>query len=260
MELARLRQIYGLSAAWWVIGSAFRGVRNSAHPLRWLPKGPNSVLVYGAATSVMATVMATLVDSGIRAELLVADPALGGVQVLIDAGWVCIGTHPFMRRWASPGPGHGGPAEPTVSLPIVGRVAELTGPAELKIAGQIVADAHGRDPDPIITSTPNSSEDEPVRRVWGVYDSGEMVSCATTVEVGDTVVLWDVATRPNCQRRGYGKTLLNVIHARYADSSQTRQFLLSSSDAGYHLYESLGYETVAWWQAWSRPRWALAAS
>src|SRR5258706_8887881 len=70
MELARLRQIYGISATWWVISSAFRGVRGSVYPLRWLPKGPNSVLVYGAATSVMAAVMATLVDSGIRAELL----------------------------------------------------------------------------------------------------------------------------------------------------------------------------------------------
>src|SRR5882762_1958585 len=100
MDLARLRQIYGVSARWWVIGSAFRSVRDSVYPLRWLPKGPNSVLVHGAAASVIAAVMATLVDWGIRAELLVADPALGGVQVLVDAGWVCIGTRPFMRRWA----------------------------------------------------------------------------------------------------------------------------------------------------------------
>jgi len=262
MDLARLRQIYGVSARWWVIGSAFRGVRDSVYPLRWLPKGPNSVLVHGAAASVIAAVMATLVDWGIRAELLVADPALGGVQVLVDAGWVCIGTRPFMRRWAYPDADHGGLAGPTAKAAIVGTVGpvvELTEPAELKIAGQIVADANGRDPDPIITSTPSSPEDEPVRRVWGLYDGGELVSCATTVEVDDGVVLWDVATRPNCQRRGYGKTLLNAIHARYADSPQARQFLLSSSDAGYRLYESLGYETVAWWQAWSRPRWALAA-
>src|SRR5882757_209627 len=136
MELARLRQIYGVSATWWVIGSAFRGLRDSVHLLRWLPKGPNSVLVYGAATSVMAAVMATLVDSGIRAELLVADPALGSVQVLVDAGWVCIGTRPFMRRWAYPDADHGGLAGPTANAPIVGTVGpvvELTEPAELKI-------------------------------------------------------------------------------------------------------------------------------
>jgi len=208
----------------------------------------------------MAAVMATLVDSGIRAELLVADPALGSVQVLVDAGWICIGSRPFMRRWAHPNVAYAGMIAPAANTIPVDTIVELTEPADLTIAGQIVADAHGRDPDPVLASTPDSHAEASVQRIWGLHDGGNLVSCATTVQVADTVVLWDVATRPGCQRRGYGNTLLSAIHARYTDSPGTHQFLLSSSNAGFRLYESLGYETVAWWQAWSRPRWALAAS
>lgn len=204
--------------------------------------------------------MSTLLDSGIRAELLVADPALGGVQVLVDAGWVCIGARPFMRRWAHPNDAHALAAAPTSVAAPVHTVIELTAPAELKIAGQIVADANGRDPDPIMASTPAGPEGESVRQVWGLYQGDQIVSCATTVRLGDTVVLWDVATRPGCQRLGYGKTLLDGVHAQCVTSSRTTQFILSSSAEGYRLYETLGYETLTWWQGWSRPRWALAAS
>lgn len=257
LDMLQLRHNYGISAKWWVLGTAFRGFNGSAYPLRWLPRGPNSVLVQGAAGSVMAAVMAIILDSGIRAEILVADPALGGVQVLVDAGWVCIGARPFMRRFAYPDSALACAAEPTSDAAAAGTVVELTTPAELKIAGQIAAEAFGHDPDPVVAP---GRPGESLRRVWGLHQGGDLVSCATTVRIGDTVTLWDVATRPDCQRLGYSKALLDAIHTRCAAMAKTRQFLLSSSAEGYRLYESLGYETLAWWQAWSRPRWALAAS
>lgn len=260
LEMPRLRQLYGVSAKWWVIGAAFRSMRDSVYPLRWLPSGPNSVMVHGAATSVMAAVMATLLDSGIRGEVLAADPALGSVQVLVDAGWACIGIRPFMRRCATTDELRASGAE-SLSGPVPnGAVVCLTEPADLKVAGQIVADAFGRDPDPVVGAAPVGHNGTSERLVWGLYQDGELVSCATTVRVGDTVVLWDVATKPGCQRVGYGRTLLDVVHTRCVKSWNARQFLLSSSDAGYPLYESLGYETLGWWQAWSRRRWAFPAS
>ena len=259
VELPRLRHIYAHTARWWVPGTAFRNLRDSVYPLRWLPDGPNSVLVHGAARSVMAAVMATVLDLGIRAEVLATDPALGSVQLLADAGWVCIGTRPFMLRWAQPVHVDSAAPEPTSDVGSAGAVVELTEPADLKIAEDIAADAFGHDPDPVAASTP-ARQGVSVRRVWGLFHGRDMVSCATTVQIGDTVALWNVATRTECQRLGYGKTLLSAIHARCANSSGTRQFLLSSSNEGYRLYESLDYETIAWWQAWSRPRWALAAS
>ncbi|HEY7049817.1 MAG TPA: GNAT family N-acetyltransferase [Jatrophihabitantaceae bacterium] len=203
--------------------------------------------------------MATLLDSGIRGEVLAADPALGSVQVLVDAGWACIGIRPFMRLWAQPDDAGAAAATAPEAVPH-SEVSCLTEPADLKVAGQIVADAFGRDPDPVMGSTQAGYHNTSERLVWGLYEAGEMVSCATTVRVEDTVVLWDVATRPGSQRGGYGKRLLDAVHARCVDSWNTRQFLLSSSDAGYRLYESLGYETLAWWQSWSRPRWAFPAS
>jgi GNAT superfamily N-acetyltransferase len=96
-------------------------------------------------------------------------------------------------------------------------------------------------------------------RVWGLYIDGDIVSCATTVEIDDTVAVWDVATRPKYQRRGYSSAILDAIHERFAANPSVRQFILLSSPEGFRLYESRGYEVLDWWQAWSRPRWVLAA-
>jgi GNAT superfamily N-acetyltransferase len=255
-ELSRLRQIYLLTAKPW-IGADFRGRGDSVAPLRWLQGGPNSVLVNGPEDSVVKDVIGDIAESGARAEVLIDGPALGNVQILVDAGWVCVDVRPFMRRLARPSRYDADVRLSTAAGASAPVVAELFSAPDLAVAGQVMAEAFGFDPSVAYQSTGSGQERAADRRVWALRHDGDVVSCATTVQVDDTVALWDVATRPTCQRRGYGTALVDAIHRRFAETSNVHQFLLSSSTMGYHVYESLGYETIAWLQAWSRPRWAL---
>ena len=254
-ELPRLKHIYLLSAKPWV-GADFPGRSDSVAPLRWLQGGPNSVLVHGPEASAVNDVIGDIVASGAKAEILMDGPALGNVQILADAGWVCVDVRPFMRL-AQPSGHDADVRRSTAASTSSDVVAELFSPRDLAVAGQVMAEAFGFAPSVTHESMRSGPDRTSDRRVWALRHDGDIVSCATTVQVDDTVVLWDVATRPTCHRHGYGTALVNTIHNQCASGSSVHQFLLSSSTVGYHVYESLGYETIAWWQAWSRPRWAL---
>jgi GNAT superfamily N-acetyltransferase len=241
--VSSLMRIYGSSAESWVLDWDFPSHGGAIVALRWHPGGPNSVLVNGSSPEYISNVIALLESSKIRAELLVADSALSNVQVLVDAGWVCIGGRPFMRRWRR---------SQQSGRSVINAVRELVSVDDLVKAKQVVADAFGSAPDVPMTPTDH-------RRVWGVYLDGDVVSCATTVEIDDTVAVWDVATRPKHQRRGYSTAILDAIHERFAATPTVQQFILLSSAEGFRLYESRGYQVLDWWQAWSRPRWVLGA-
>lgn len=253
-ELAKLRHVYCASAKPWIC-PGFRSGSDTVVPLRWRPKGPNSVLAYGSDPAAIGGLIAELVESRVRAEILMDGPALGDVQVLVDAGWVCVGARPFMRRLAHPDEPHTGGWSPHAER-LAGDVVELSSPRDVAWADELVAQAFGFGVADS-RSARNHERCASDMRVWALHDDGDMVACGTTVQIDDTVVVWDVATLPQCQRRGYGTSLVRAVHRRYAERSAVRQFLLLSSEPGYHLYESLGYETIAWWQAWSRPRWTL---
>ena len=247
-RLSELRQIYGVSARSW-IGMGLRRSNDSITPLRWLPGGPNSVLVHGPHSSVLHDAIEEIVESGAPAELVVDGAALGNVQVLIDAGWVCIGSRPLMRRLAV--------GDVVRAFRTASGVVEVSSAEDLDAMRQIMKEALGTDLGGAGATARDGQDPASNPRRWALYEDGTIVSCATTVQVEDAVVLWDVATRPGCQKRGLGTALLDQVHSLCAQQSAVSQFLLSSSAAGYRLYESLGYETVGWWQAWSRPRWAL---
>jgi GNAT superfamily N-acetyltransferase len=83
------------------------------------------------------------------------------------------------------------------------------------------------------------------------------VSCLATVQVGDTVTVWSMATAQVARRRGYGAAALSAALAAAARDGATSS-LLSSSAAGERLYSALGYRELERWQQWSRPRWVLA--
>jgi predicted GNAT family acetyltransferase len=97
-------------------------------------------------------------------------------------------------------------------------------------------------------------------RVWALREDDEIISCASTVEVEGIIGVWNVATRESRQRSGFGTRLLQSVHTACEHSSNVEHFLLHSSPTGSTLYESLGYRTIEWWQAWSRPRWVLGGA
>jgi ribosomal protein S18 acetylase RimI-like enzyme len=70
------------------------------------------------------------------------------------------------------------------------------------------------------------------------------------------LVVWSMATRTDCQGRGFGRQLLGSVLNDQFDKGATGS-LLHSSVAGEKLYGALGYSTVEYWQLWSRPRWVI---
>jgi ribosomal protein S18 acetylase RimI-like enzyme len=76
------------------------------------------------------------------------------------------------------------------------------------------------------------------------YADGEAVSTAATVIGGGAVGVYNVATLPGSQRRGYGEAVM-----RHALDEARRQHgitrsVLQSTPAGFKLYERMGYRTV----------------
>ena len=222
--------------------------------LRWLGRGPNSLLLYGDPPTFQQT-LDYIAQSRVVTELLVAEEGLANVQILVDAGWVCIDLRPLMRRRVQRG------NEISTTRDVLGldatTMTELHQADEIAQATEVMQEAFGLNAEMLLRPISDRWNTPSNLRYWGLCDDGDMVSSAITVQVEDTVVLWNVATRASRQRRGYGRTLLAAIHRQFPVSTGVRQFLLSSSESGKRLYEDTGYEIVDWWQAWSRPRWAL---
>jgi len=80
---------------------------------------------------------------------------------------------------------------------------------------------------------------------WVGYLGGEPVSTAATVTSGGVVGIYNVATLPGHQRRGYGEVVMrHAVAAAQREHGFTRTILQSTSQ-GFRLYERLGYRTVA---------------
>jgi ribosomal protein S18 acetylase RimI-like enzyme len=68
-----------------------------------------------------------------------------------------------------------------------------------------------------------------------------------------------MATRSDCQGRGYGRRLLEAVFDHQFEEGATGS-LLHSSVAAERLYRQLGFTVVEYLQLWSRPRWVLGAA
>lgn len=246
--LARLRSLVGASTALWA-GQA--GVR--VEPGRWAAISGarsvdyNVVLCHGASGGTALPVsLREIAASGAPALVMVAGEALGEVQQLIEAGWVCIGAVPFMThgldRRAS------GPADP--------RVRRLDSD-QLQAPRALIDGVFGIGPELALTALPPDAAAMPGQSVWGVLgEGGELVSCLAAVRVEEAVVIWSMATAPEARRHGHGARLLNAVLADAARSG-ARCSLLHASTDGEPFYRSAGFQELERWQLWSRPRWVL---
>jgi N-acetylglutamate synthase len=81
---------------------------------------------------------------------------------------------------------------------------------------------------------------------------GEPVSTGLGVTAGSAIVIFNIATPPEHRRRGFGAA---VTRRAAADglAAGAEWALLQSSEAGYPLYERLGFRTVERWSTWVSP-------
>ncbi|MGA9626126.1 MAG: GNAT family N-acetyltransferase [Bryobacteraceae bacterium] len=79
---------------------------------------------------------------------------------------------------------------------------------------------------------------------WVGYLDGEPVSTAATVLGGGTVGVYNVATMPEHQRRGYGESVMRHAVAEAQRRHGIARTILQSTPAGHRLYERMGFRTV----------------
>lgn len=176
------------------------------------------------------------------ALIFVAGPALGSVQQLGDAGWVCVGEQPAMLlplAQADWGP------EPAV---------HALAPEELSVAWEIASDAFRIPPAQAELVLP--SKDDSRVSLWGLDEPDGLRAVMVTFRVDETAVVWSLSTRRAEQRRGYGRRLTCSALLAERAAGATHALLVSSPD-GRALYDSLGFQVVDHWQMWSRRRWVL---
>jgi ribosomal protein S18 acetylase RimI-like enzyme len=76
------------------------------------------------------------------------------------------------------------------------------------------------------------------------YADGEPVSTAAIVEGGGALGVYNVATVPGYQRRGYGEAVMRHAIADRQKAVGVGRVILQSTPAGYRLYERMGFRTV----------------
>lgn len=76
------------------------------------------------------------------------------------------------------------------------------------------------------------------------FVEGEPVATAATVIGGGAVGVYNVATLPDRQRRGYGEAVMRHALTETQKASGIERTVLQSTPAGYRLYERMGYRTV----------------
>jgi ribosomal protein S18 acetylase RimI-like enzyme len=78
------------------------------------------------------------------------------------------------------------------------------------------------------------------------------VSTGLGVLVGSAVMIFNIATPPAHRRRGFGAAVTRRVAADGL-AAGADWALLQSSDAGYRMYDQLGFSTVERWSTWVSP-------
>ena len=249
-----LQQLYARLGEGAAIWSGEAGL--TLEPGRWVALSGatsaeyNVALVYGpdAAAAIRKTID-DIAKAKVPALLMLAGPALGDAQELVEAGWVCVGALPFMGQPLTPG------------MPvreIEGSLARRLTSAELAGARALIEEAFGTPAEIAAVALPDAATTRPGDSVWGLFNAEDrLVSCAAIAIVDDTLIGWSMATDPNERRRGYGAALVTALLADAGNNGVTYA-LHHSSYAGEPAYRAIGYAELGRLQLWSRRRWVLA--
>lgn len=129
------------------------------------------------------------------------------------------------------------------------RIEEARDSAMARISGDLAAaafdlprDAVGRLVDSQVTATSAAS-------IYVAFAGDEPMSSVTVTRTGDTAGIWTMATPPRHQGKGMGRALLTRVIERMRHEGVGRFFLFATA-AGFPLYASLGFVTLAEDAAW----------
>jgi ribosomal protein S18 acetylase RimI-like enzyme len=79
---------------------------------------------------------------------------------------------------------------------------------------------------------------------WVGYVRGEPVTTVAVIASSDALGLYNVATTPGRQRRGYAESLIRCALEAARERHGFERVVLQSTSAGFRLYERMGFRTV----------------
>ncbi|HEY7803653.1 MAG TPA: GNAT family N-acetyltransferase [Orrella sp.] len=104
--------------------------------------------------------------------------------------------------------------------------------------------------DSVLRSVPASFFDTTGADVYVARLNGDAVGSVALTYHGDTCGVWAMGTDATRQRGGIGRRLLSTAMAQARDTVGIRRFFLGATQAGFRLYESLGFKTVCAARVW----------
>lgn len=251
MDVTKARDVLGRSARLWATDDGVTVRRNGWAAMSGAQRVDyNLVLCHGDAKDLDAAVH-MITEAQVPAVLMVAGPAVGWVQRLVERGWVCIGSAPVMTLEL------GSRSIDQRRVHHTGAVTERLRYEQLPDLQGLVGEVFDLPPDLSRVAMPERVVGTEGLAAWAAHEpDGGLASGLATVRVDDVVAVWSMATRTDLRDRGYGADTLRVALAA-ARRDGASSCVLYASVAGEPFYRRMGFVELERWQMWSRPRWVL---
>ncbi len=79
-------------------------------------------------------------------------------------------------------------------------------------------------------------------RMFVLEDGGVKAECVVTDEGNDILEIKNIATKPDCQGKGYGKKLIDFVAQKYKGTYKTLQVGTGNSSLTIPFYEKCGFK------------------
>ena len=190
-----------------------------------------AALAKGASTDLVESYAGQIEERELDAILVIDDDASELKNAAEGRGLTQVGNVPVMVWENKPAP--------IASARYKVRMAERQ---DQSLANNLAARAFSLDEDKLAGACPASVQD--AVDIWLVEDGNETLGCGWFVRTGNHVGVYTMSTPAEHQRKGVGRAVLDAAMAHYLDHGATT-FTLEATEAGFHLYEQIGFETVA---------------
>jgi GNAT superfamily N-acetyltransferase len=191
-----------------------------------------AAVVQGASPALVADYVGEIRDRGLEAILIVEQDAPELEAAAEGLGLPNVGAVPVMLWENQPTP-----------IPSGRFKVRMAEEADVPVTNELVASAFSLDEAKVQRAVPPSVVKSGAD-IWMVEDEGEAIGTGMFVRRGDHVGIYCMATPERSQRRGVGRAVLETAIAHYLERG-ANVFTLEATEAGLHLYEQVGFVTVA---------------
>ena len=191
-----------------------------------------AAVVRGASTALVGEYIGEIRDRGLEAILIVEQDSPELETAAEGLGLPKVGAVPVMTWQNQPAP-----------VPNDHFKVRMADDGDVAVINALVASAFSLDEEKVQRAVPPSVVKSGAD-IWIVEDEGEVMGTGMFVRRGGHVGIYCMATPERSQRRGVGRAVLDTAISYYLEHG-AKVFTLEATEAGFHLYEQVGFVTVA---------------